>query len=343
MALICNSNQPNYPQRNRRDFMTSFGGSAMALLGMGLQSSASAEEPDTQLVSFSREEKRDAQRQIPLDQLAPGVKSRVSEIIHDPSIFRRLPVQVVNCDPELYSFLISYPEIVVSIWKLMGISNVVVRRLSPSAFHANDGAGTVSTVNVLLADNSTKLFLAEGYYEGSLAPGRILANCVLLLKSGFTKSKSGETFVSNRLDVFVRFENKGADFLARTLHPLIGKTADYNFAESTAFLGKISHNAENNLAGMQRLVNKLSHVDPTVRNQFSDVVNRVYQRRVHSDQELREKLSEANSFEKDVPLAIHSEPRKFVAPTTPARRVSTARPLTDLAPVPRKREAKLRR
>src|SRR5690606_8093819 len=129
--------------------------------------SAFAAEPEVDLVSFSREEKQDALRQIPLNRIAPEHQNRVATVLHDPSIFRRLPVQVIDCDPELYSFLVSYPEIVVNIWELMGITNVNVQRVSSTQFHANDGAGTVSTVTVLYADNDTKVFLAEGYYEGS--------------------------------------------------------------------------------------------------------------------------------------------------------------------------------
>ncbi|GAA4440356.1 hypothetical protein [Bremerella cremea] len=319
-------------------------------------STIQAEEPEATLVAFNREEKQDALRQIPFPQLRPQDQNRVADVVKDPSIFRRLPVQVINCDPELYSFLVSYPEVVVNIWELMGITTVEVQRLSPTTFHANDGAGTVSKVDIIYADGQTNVFFAQGYYEGPLAPTRIVANCVLILRSGYTKAAEGKSFVSNRLDVFVKFESRGADFLAKTLHPLIGKTADYNFAETSSFIGKISKNAEDNVNGMQHLVGRLEKVDPVVRQQMSDVVTRVYQRRVVAEKTLQEKFSGPVPTEQQ-PMPVASAPvrepallpqQSQASPVNPVEPAPVTSPIitadaSALGPVPRKRFAELRR
>lgn len=327
---------------------------SMALCALPIASRAQAEEPEAALVSFGREEKQDALRQIPFHNLKPNDKARVSDVVKNPSIFRRLPVQVIDCDPELYSFLVTYPEVVVSIWELMGITTVEVQRTAPDKFRANDGAGTVSSVDIIYADNDTNVFFAEGYYEGPLAPTRIVAQCVLILKSGFTKAANGEAFISNRLDVFVKFESRGADFLARTLHPLIGKTADYNFAETSSFIGKISKNAEDNVTGMQNMISRLGKVEPGVRQQFGEVVSRVYQRRVIAEQGLQQQMAMNNTSE-DIPLAAAdiSEPAPLaLTPAGPQARPLNAggiRPKVDedrpigYVPVPRKRYAEFRR
>jgi len=334
---------------DRRKFGLCLGGTAFsALLGGLAPQPGMAEEPTADLVSYSREEKKDALRQIPFNQLAAGDKPLVAEVVNDPSIFRRLPVQVVDCDPELYSFLINYPEIVVNIWKVMGITNVHLKRLSPYSFHADDGAGTVTTVRVLYANRDTNVFFADGYYDGPMAPKKIGAQCVLLLRSGFTRTDAGQSFVSNRLDVFVRFDNKAADFLARTLHPLIGKTADYNFAESTKFLAKISKNAEDNFPGMQGLVERLVNVDPAIRQQFSEVVSRVYQRRIMQQQQLNQQLAQKDSTEKSI---APEPPGRFVPATDQVAALplkslgeaNEAAAAANLGPIPRKQHAELRR
>ncbi|PQO29387.1 hypothetical protein DTL21_25310 [Bremerella cremea] len=326
----------------------------LAWLALPTSCYVQAEEPEATLVSFSREERQDALRQIPFNNLRPHDQNRVTDVVKDPSIFRRLPVQVIDCDPELYAFLVSYPEVVVSIWELMGITTVQVQRIGPAKFHANDGAGTVSNVDIIYADNDTNVFFAEGYYEGPLAPKKITAQCVLVLKSGFTKAANGKAYISNRLDVFVKFESRGADFLARTLHPLIGKTADYNFAETSSFIGKISKNAESNVAGMQNLIAKLNKVEPTVREQFGDVVGRVYQRKVIAERNLQQQMSQEDTSE-PVPLASAParEPavlEQFAPGDAKPLAVNRIKPTSEegtpvaaYAPVPRKRHAELRR
>ncbi|WP_207397035.1 hypothetical protein [Bremerella alba] len=310
-----------------------------------------ADEPEAELVSFGREEKQDALRKIPFSQLRPQDQNRVSQVVKDPSIFRRLPVQVIDCDPEIYAFLVSYPEVVVNIWELMGITSVHVQRVSPTTFHANDGAGTVSNVDIVYADGETNIFFAQGYYEGPLAPTKIVANCVLVLQSGYTKAAQGQTFVSNRLDVFVKFESRGADFLARTLHPLIGKTADYNFAETSSFIGKISRNAEDNVTGMHNMVSRLQKVDPTVRKQFGEVVTRVYQRKVVAERGVQQQFDNTPDDE-PLPLAAAPVREPALLPKQPEqvalRPIEPAVPEEDaasssLGAIPRKRFAELRR
>ncbi len=324
---------------------------------------ALAEPPEAELVSFSREERQEALQQIPFSQIDPAQQQRVAGVVRSPSIFRRLPVQVVDCDQELYRFLVHHPEVVVNIWELMGITNVQVKRLSPTRFHASDGAGTVSTVDLIYADEEKNLFFAQGQYDGPLAPRPITAECVLLLQSGFTETEEGRTFVSNRLDVFVKFDSKGADLLARTLHPLIGKTADYNFAETSAFIGKISTNSRDNFLGMQNLVSKLSSIDPEVRQQFATVVGRVYQRGVAMEHELQRKLAQQDPH----PAAVSElprpasrenqtmEPARLKGPVQLAAQplpIASAREMVDadddepaavFSSIPRKRHAELRR
>src|SRR5690606_27306231 len=71
----------------------------------------------------SRAARAEAIRSIPLDRLAPPAKDKVARVIHDASLFRRLPVQVVECEPELFHFLAGNPEVIVSIWQEMGLTH----------------------------------------------------------------------------------------------------------------------------------------------------------------------------------------------------------------------------
>src|SRR5436190_23442273 len=60
--------------------------------------------------------KREAIAAIPFDKLEANMRRKVSAVVTNPSIYRRLPVQVTDCDPDLYLFLVRHPEVVVNIW-----------------------------------------------------------------------------------------------------------------------------------------------------------------------------------------------------------------------------------
>ncbi|PHR92469.1 MAG: hypothetical protein COA78_33450, partial [Blastopirellula sp.] len=322
-----------------RDHFTSI----LALTAGLLATTLSAQE-NVQQVAFNRAERTAAISQIPFEKLNQETRNSLHQVIDNPSIFRRLPVQVIDCDPTMYRLLIRYPEIVVNIWELMGITNVSVERTGPYRFHADDGAGTVSDVDLVYGNQDTHIFYASGYYNGPLAPGKVTANCVLILKSGYTTTQEGKELVSNRLDFFVRFDNKGADLLARTLSPLIGKTADYNFSEASAFLGKISQSAENNLAGIHSLSGKLTKITPELRAQFTETATLINQKSRTLERETQIQMEQAAAK-----AANAYKPRRL----NTASNVKSLRPInvqqqtpaesTFAGAIPRKRSAQFRR
>jgi hypothetical protein len=219
----------------------------------------------------SRSARQDAIRSLPLDALDPALRAKVSSTVSGTSLYRRLPVAVTECDPDMYLFLVRHPEVVVNIWEVMGISNVALERTGPDTFRASDNMGTLCDVKYCYGDSETHLIYAEGSYSGPMFNRPLQARCVLLLKTGYVQETDGRYFVTSRMDTFIQIENAGVEFLAKTLQMLIHHSADYNFTETAAFFTTVSRTAEANPAGMQRLSAKLTSVEPDVRQQFADI------------------------------------------------------------------------
>lgn len=203
--------------------------------------------------------------------LNPADKARVTSALGAASLFRRLPVQVTECDPDLYLFLVRHPEVVVNIWEVMKISNVALERTGEDTFRATDGAGTNCQVKYCYSDHETQVIYAEGAYEGPLFNKPIRAKCVLVLKSGYVQETNGRHYITSRMDTFVDIEHAGVELLAKTLQPLVHRTADFNFVETAGFLGTISRTAEVNPTGVSRLSRKLTKLEPQVRDRFAEL------------------------------------------------------------------------
>jgi hypothetical protein len=240
-----------------------------------IQGTASAAVP---LISnASRAARDEAIRQMPLNMLAEPVRSKIQAIVDRPTLYRRLPPQTFLCEPNLYLFLIRYPEVVVNMWQLMGITRVKLQRTGPFKFDASDGAGTTSRVEIVYGTRQQHLLFAEGFYNGPLVPRRVTGRCVLLLSTGYSQDEQQQESVSHRLDVFVQIDNLGIEVIAKTLHPLLGRTADNNFVESTKFLSQVSRVVETNGTGVQRLATRLTNIDPAVRQKFAELASEINQ------------------------------------------------------------------
>lgn len=266
----------NRPTYNRRRLLQ-WGGGFLASVMLGNWSSA-VQASKTKRSSTTRASREEAIREMPLESIKEPLRKQIKQIVLQPTIYRRLPVEVIPCDPELYLFLVRYPEVVVNMWQLMGVTEAEIKRTGPYVYEARDGAGTISKVQLVYGRRDQHIFLAEGYYDGPLLPRRVTGRCVLLLTSAYSKDKQDRPYVSNRLDVFLQLDRVGVELVAKTLHPFLGKTVDNNFSESARFVGQVSFVAKNNGPGVQRLVSRLDNVRPDVRAKFGRITTAINQR-----------------------------------------------------------------
>ena len=257
----------------RRSFLSGcLAGLASATLPVATLQSA---EPQA---DTSARAKAEAARLLPLSELTAETRRKLLAVVERPTIFRRLPHKAFACDPELYLFLIRNPEVVVNIWEIMGVSNMTAQRVAPYQWKGDDGTGTECDLELVYGTDELHVMYGDGFYSGPLLKKKILGRCVLILNSGFNQAGDRRWQVGSRLDVFLQLDDTGADLVARTISPWVGKVADSNFSESCKFASRLSLTAEQNSAGMQRLADKLTKVEPEVREQFARISAGIEQR-----------------------------------------------------------------
>jgi len=217
----------------------------------------------------SRLARNDAIRNFPLEKISPEARQRVEFVLKKPTFFRHIVVHDLECDPDLFLFLVRNPEILVNIWELMGVTHMQVLRSSRHQLHVDDGQGTVSAVEMMYGSPTVHIVHADGTYEGPLFGRTLKAKCAFLLNTQYARHADGRLLVRCQLDVFVRVENVGAGLLTKTLRPIASRMADYNFSESMQFISQISKASVNNGPGMQRLAKRLTGVEPEVQKRFT--------------------------------------------------------------------------
>jgi hypothetical protein len=212
---------------------------------------------------------------IPFEKLTPEARKQVLSIIEPGSIFRRMPVQVTRSDPEFYLFIIRNPDLLINIWEELDISELQMRKIRKNNFATRDGEGTVGTVRLIYQDQDTHIALAEGNYSGPLLTKPVEGRSLLIIKTGFVRDADGRWNVASRLDTFTRIDNVAFDALAKTFMPILGRVADSNFLQTSAFVGRLSQTAEVDQSGILRLTENCSHVDRETRLNFLKITSRM--------------------------------------------------------------------
>ena len=93
---------------------------------------------------------------------------------------------MIDCDPEMFNFLFQHPEIVIDVWRMMGISQVSLEKLPGGAYRGTDGAGTTGVVRFLHTNfgpnaQNVAVIFADGTYEGKPFVKPLKAQSILLL------------------------------------------------------------------------------------------------------------------------------------------------------------------
>lgn len=217
----------------------------------------------------SNSTRQEALKSIPLDKLDPADRAKVVSVLSNVSVFRRMPLKVIDCDPDMYLFLVRHPDVVVNIWELLKISNLRMRQTGEGRFTLSESVGATISLKFVHQSHDTHILYGEGTYRGPLLIRPVIGRGVLVLKTGYVRETNGRYYITNRLDCFLHVEPVGAELLTKTVSPLVGKTADNNFLQIAAFLGSISRTAEVNSSSIRALALKLEGVRPKVRAQLA--------------------------------------------------------------------------
>jgi len=216
----------------------------------------------------TREAKNAALREIPLKVLTPEAVNKLKPVLESPSVFRRMPSQTILSDPEMFTFLVRYPEVLVEIWEIMGMTKVKIQRLGPFVFKGDDAAGTNCKAELVYGSDSLHIYYGVGDYEGSLTGRKLDGRSVVIIHSKPSVSQDGQSQVTAQMDVFLKLDNLGADLVAKTISPLIVRSADFNYSETLRFISQLSIAAERNPQGVDQLARRMTNVSPDIRQKF---------------------------------------------------------------------------
>lgn len=231
---------------------------------------------ETSSSTTSSRARNEAVRAIPIQRIAPEYRRRVKQVLDDTSLYRRLPTMTVGCHPPLFTFLAKNPDVLVQIWRQLGISNIDLVRRGNNTFRLTDSVGTAGHLAIVeqncddRAQNRLVMY-AEGAYEGKPFKRPVRAQCVLLFRSGSVQETNGHDYVAVRLDTFLRIDRKSLELFAKAMHPLVGRTADRNFADTINFISNMSQAAETRPLTIERLANSLPRISADRKRQLVQI------------------------------------------------------------------------
>ncbi|MDR1140221.1 MAG: hypothetical protein LBL62_00915 [Planctomycetaceae bacterium] len=235
--------------------------------------------PKKQTAILNQEQEiQDSAKKIPWDSLSPQTKSKVNHVVSEHSLFHRMPQQKIYADPEMFQFFSEHPDLVVGFWEKLGVTQISLQELNKNQFLMKETTGTTAVAEVVYRTKDICIVYAKGLYKGPFLVRSYDGEAVLILRNRFMRDVNNEPIIICDLDVFVRIDHLGVDFLAKLFATTLGKIADSNFEQTVSFVGYVSESAGINAESVKRNGYQVKNVRETVREDFGDVVDRVAMR-----------------------------------------------------------------
>jgi len=218
---------------------------------------------------------RDAERRaldaVPLDRMAAAERAIAERTMRRCTLARRLPEASITCDPALIDFVLSKPETIVDVWRVLGISRLALDPTGPGSWRFSDGYGTTGSVRLLHRERGEHgglyVFHGTGGYDGSLAPKPLTGSCVVVVRHAIDAA-AGRSRQTVRIDAFLDVDGMGLEIVTRTLQPLIIRSAATNVHEISLFVTQFAAAAARNPVAVSRMADRMTRTPPEDRRRL---------------------------------------------------------------------------
>lgn len=229
--------------------------------------------------SSSREARRRAIEAMPLDVIPDTQRRAIEACLKTATLYRRLPVETVACDGELLEFALLKPESIVDLWQVLGISRLSLEPVGPRQWRLADGYGTVGLLRLVHHERHDRggllVFHGKGAYAGPLSAKNLTGTCVILVRhTAALAAADGRQRHTVQIDSFLDVDGVGLEIVARTLQPLIVRSAAMNLHEICLFMATLSDSARSHPEAVAVLAGRLSRTDAADRERLSAIVRR---------------------------------------------------------------------
>ncbi len=221
--------------------------------------------------SSGREVRRRAVEAIPLDRMGRAERQVAEQALQQTTLYRHLPAASITCDAGLLDFILTKPEALVDVWRVLGISRLALDPTAPGRWRLSDGYGTVGTVQLLHRERSDRgglcVFHGRGAYDGPLAPKQLTGSCLVVVRYVAEPALPGaRPRQTVQVDAFLDVDGVGLELVTRTLQPLIVRSAATNAHEISLFVSQFAAAAARNPEAVSRLADRMTRTLPQDRS-----------------------------------------------------------------------------
>ena len=183
----------------------------------------------------SKKTREEALKLLPIAQLPAASQKLAHGVVHNTSLYRRLPTVRCQVDHHVYRFFADHPDVAVSLWRAMGVSKLKLSQTGEFEYEADAQDGTVGVITILSRTPTDCLIHCSGMFQSPVLNKPIQARAILHVRTTYEVNADDQQWVTHTGDLFVAFPSQTIVTVAKALAPISNKITDKNFEEISLF------------------------------------------------------------------------------------------------------------
>lgn len=213
---------------------------------------------------------------LPLSKMTRQGRARVEAVLGNLSMFRAMPTIRFPVDHDAYRFFISHPDVAVSTWRALDVSQIQLWQTGPDSYETEIGNGSFGVLDVVLRGPNDQVVIGQGKFKSPLLLKPIEAVGVLHLQTRFITRADGTTETICHANLFVSFPSRTVETAAKVISPLTNMVIDRNFQECGLYAYVMTEAMRNRPGWTEQLAGDLDGILESSRREFLQVTATAY-------------------------------------------------------------------
>lgn len=226
--------------------------------------------------SSSKGSRKAATERFPLHHLNDGNRQRAKAVLNSSGVYRELPTLEFEVEPAVYEFFRAHPDVAVSIWRAMKISQFQMYQTGREEYEADAGDGSTGIISVLYLNGAHSVVMCEGMYKSPFLSKPIQATALMHVETVYEQRADQKTYVRHGGQLYVSFPSQTVDAAAKLISPVSNLIIDRNFQEVSMFLHMMSLAMARQPGWVEHIASQLEGVLGIRKQQLLDVTAKVY-------------------------------------------------------------------
>ena len=213
---------------------------------------------------------------LPLAEMTTANRARARRVIDNVSMFRSMPTIRIPVDHDVYQFFVDHPDVAVSTWRALDVSQCQLWQTGPASFEADLGDGSFGVIDVLHKAPGDVVIIGDGEFKSPLLSAPIKAVGVMHLKTKFVTLQDGKTETISHATLFVNFPSQTIETAAKIISPFTNMVIDRNFQEVGLYAHMMTEAMRNQPGWIEMVVGQLDGILERNRIGLMEVTARAY-------------------------------------------------------------------